>query len=97
MKKRNFKFMSIVMTAIMSITLLASNKGTEAKAYKTKLKPEEKILLGYYLTDLLKETELIKDYAGQVVEIFKIVREQYPDVDDFIEKMKKKRKAAEGI
>ena len=33
MKKRNFKFMSIVMTAIMSITLLASNKGTEAKAY----------------------------------------------------------------
>ena len=54
-------------------------------------------MLGYYLTDLLKETDLIKDYAGQVVEIFKIVREQYPDVDDFIEKMKKKRKAAEGI
>lgn len=82
---------------VESIIKSVRNRCTEAKAYKTKLKPEEKILLGYYLTDLLKETELIKDYAGQVVEIFKIVREQYPDVDDFIEKMKKKRKAAEGI
>jgi len=31
------------------------------------------------------------------VEIFKIVREQYPDVNDFIEEMKKKRKAAKEI
>ena len=33
MKRRNFKVMSIVMTAIMSITLLTSNGGTEVKAY----------------------------------------------------------------
>lgn len=82
---------------VESIIKSVRNRCTEAKTYKIKLKPEEKILLGYYLTDLLKETELIKDYAGQVVEIFKIVREQYPDVNDFIEEMKKKRKAAEEI
>ena len=33
MKKRNLKVMSIVMTAIMSITLLTSNGGKEVKAY----------------------------------------------------------------
>lgn len=32
MKKRNLKVMSIVMTAIMSITLLTSNGGKEVKA-----------------------------------------------------------------
>lgn len=46
MKKRNLKVMSIVMTAIMSITLLASNKGTEVKAYTLeKSKSARKALL----------------------------------------------------
>ncbi|WP_195987636.1 S8 family serine peptidase [Clostridium sp. D53t1_180928_C8] len=56
MKKRNLRVMSIIVTTIMSITLLASNKGTEANAYtlnesknarKTLLKNlESKILNG---------------------------------------------------
>lgn len=36
MKKRNIKMMSIVITTIMSITLLAANKSMEVKAYNLK-------------------------------------------------------------
>ena len=47
--------------------------------------------------DLLTATELMKDYAGQTVELFKAVREQYPDMNGFIEEMRNNRKAAEEI
>ena len=52
MKRRNFKVMSIVMTAIMSITLLTSNGGTEVKAYTLS---ESKNLKKYLLESLKSE------------------------------------------
>lgn len=82
---------------VESIIKSVRNRCMETKEYKTKLKPEEKILMIYYLIDLLTATELMKDYAGQTVELFKAVREQYPDMNDFIEEMRNNRKAAEEI
>lgn len=82
---------------VESIIKSIRNRCMETKEYKTKLKPEEKILMIYYLIDLLTVTELMKDYASQTVELFKAVREQYPDMNGFIEEMKNNRKVAEEI
>ena len=51
---------------VESIIKSVRNRCTEAKTYKIKLKPEEKILLGYYLTDLLKETGLCWSSGGDI-------------------------------
>ena len=77
---------------IESIIKSVSSRCTETKEYKTKLKPEEKFLMVYYLTELLRLTGLIKDYAGKTVELLNILGEKYPELTGFIEEIKKTEK-----
>ena len=82
----------LIRIIIESIIKSVSSRCTETKEYKTKLKPEEKFLMVYYLTELLRLTGLIKDYAGKTVELLNILGEKYPELTGFIEEIKKTEK-----